>query len=160
MNENFKIIEAFILMILIDAEENNNSIDANKAREAESALSRIRVKFQSIQVPNCKPEPTEFTKKWHQRLENAVALYKMGRPTDDWFQSIVTGFREACDTIDRQAEEYKRLKEVLEMKSYDLLLPGNKSGREDAYCCSLCGSKPHTKNCVYGQALKGGENDK
>ncbi len=47
------------------------------------------------QQPDCSPS-AEFVGKWQKRLENAVVLYKMGRPTEDWFQSTITGFREAC----------------------------------------------------------------
>lgn len=46
------------------------------------------------------PPAGEFTKLWRERLENAVSLYKMGKSAEEWFQSIVTGFRKACDIID------------------------------------------------------------
>lgn len=44
------------------------------------------------------------------------------------------------------------IKEAMELKSYDLLLPGN-AQRKKAYVCSICGNNPHHSDCVYGQAL-------
>jgi len=51
------------------------------------------------------PEPGEFTKQWRERLDNAVALFKMGKNPDEWFQSIVTGFRESL-TINACQDAY------------------------------------------------------
>lgn len=55
---------------------------------------------------NTRPEPRvepsgEFVKTRRKKLKNAKTLFEMGRSPDDWFQSIVTGFSEALDIIDR-----------------------------------------------------------
>ncbi len=50
MEEQFKTLEAFVLMRLINAQENNITVDANKARESETALSEVRVKFKQLKV--------------------------------------------------------------------------------------------------------------
>ena len=59
-----------------------------------------------------KQQPTagEWTKLWRERLENAITLYKMGKNPDEWFSSIVTGFQEACDRLDRAEAENIELK--------------------------------------------------
>jgi len=58
IDEDFKTLEAFILMRLINAEENNILIDANKAREAEIALREIRLAHYKAKEPT-KPEAGE-----------------------------------------------------------------------------------------------------
>ncbi|KKM62900.1 hypothetical protein LCGC14_1516990 [marine sediment metagenome] len=54
----------------------------------------------------------------------------------------------------KECYEYvEQLQDILEMKSFDLLLPGF-GERKSVYCCSICGDKPHKDNCRYGQALR------
>lgn len=60
------------------------------------------------------PPAGEWTEHWRYRLNNAVTLFKMGKNPDEWFQDIVTGFREACDIIDTAEALNKDLLDALE----------------------------------------------
>jgi len=79
-----------------------------ESSDADSCLEYVNqtlTKLRSIKAP----EPTEFTKEWRERLENAVALFKIGKNPDEWFQSIITGFREACKIINQLQTENAKL---------------------------------------------------
>ena len=69
---------------------------------------------QALTLLKQQPAERKFTKLWREKLDNAVSLFRMGRSPKDWFQGIVTGFREACDRLDRAASTNKDLVEVCE----------------------------------------------
>ncbi len=69
---------------------------------------------QALLLLKQQPPAGDFTKEWMRKLENAVALFKMGKNPDEWFQSIVTSFREACDRLDRAEAINKDLLEACE----------------------------------------------
>ena len=52
MMTDFEIIESFCLMRLINAEENNIMVDANKSREALESLSSIKQQIKKLQAEN------------------------------------------------------------------------------------------------------------
>lgn len=75
----------------------------------------------------------KFTSQWRERLKNAETLYRMGRSADDWFGSIVSGFRESLDVLDRQGAELK-----LYRKNFcEAHQPLPEDTYKGCYCCDL-----------------------
>lgn len=68
LENDIKTIQAFVLMRLIDAEENNITVDANKAREAESALSSLASAIAKLEADH-KKYPFEIYCRGKTRLE-------------------------------------------------------------------------------------------
>ncbi len=64
---------------------------------------------ESLDLLEQQPTAVEWTKLWRERLENSITLYKIGKSPDEWFSSIVTGFQEACDRLDRAEAINKEL---------------------------------------------------
>lgn len=107
------------------------------------------------------------------RVNEAIAnAHRICECVNGW-DDLQAEHRADCQQIAHQTESIEKLiadglklegqrdelLEALKMKSYDLLLPGNKSGREDAWCCSICGCNPHHKNCKYRQAISSAETE-
>lgn len=108
-------------------------------------LKQILQALASLQAP-----PGEFTQGFRKLIElskNHPSRQKVGR--------LQTKGLEACGHLDRLEAENKLLKEALEMKSYDLLIPDYYEKGVNATACSICGQNPHREDCKYGQALKG-----